>query len=70
MYAKVGRAMIDAGIVSVMMLTDWVNTYSDRWGHGAAADAVSAALAIQEWSSGFDGWVTHTSAFGGEAGKY
>jgi hypothetical protein len=70
MYAKVGRAMIDAAVVNIMMLTDWINTYCDRWGHGAAADAVSAALAIQEWSSGLDGWVTHTSAFGGEAGKY
>jgi hypothetical protein len=70
MYAMVGRAMIDAGVVNNMMLTDWLNTYSDRWGHGSAADAVSLALAIQEWSSSFDGWVTHTSAFGGEAGKY
>jgi hypothetical protein len=70
MYAKVGRAMIDAGVFNVMTLTDWVNAYGNRWGHGAAAGSVSAALSIQEWSWGFDGWVTHISGFGGEAGKH
>jgi hypothetical protein len=62
--------MIDNGVFNVMTLTDWVNAYGNRWGAREAAGSVSAALAIQEWSWGFDGWVTHISDFGGDAGKY
>jgi hypothetical protein len=70
MYAKIGRAIVDNGEVDVTTLTTWVNTYGYRWGHRAAAGAVSVALAIQTWSLGFGDWVTESTAFAGEACKY
>jgi hypothetical protein len=69
-YAKIGRAIVDNGEVDVMTLTTWVNTYGYRWGHRAAAVAVSVALTIQTWSLGFGDWVTESTAFAGEAYKY
>jgi hypothetical protein len=63
----VARTIVNSGGVDIMTLIDLIDGYAEQWGFKDSA--VSASLAVRDWSMNREPWVKSSGSFGKQADK-